>query len=421
MKGSLRVRDGMLYAVISYKNNLGQYKQKWITTGLKERGNKREAQKILEAELEKFTLPTIEENPQPAQKNDEIFIDYIYDYIKSKEKELSPNVYQSYMECWKIMKKHFGNKLKLKDVTYHHIENYYDYLKNTRKNKNITIKHHAVILSPALRLAYRDDLIAKNPNEFMPKIKKEKSKMEYYNKEELEKLFEITDNSPLKLIVRVAAYYGFRRSELIGLKWDAIDFKNKMITIKHKVLYVDKKFYLSDTLKTTASHRTLPLLPEIERLLIERKEEIEKNKELFKKSYNHKYDEYIFVDDIGDLVNPDIVSNRFRALLKRNHLKRIRFHDLRHSCASLLVASKVPMKNIQEWLGHSNFNTTADVYSHLDYSSKYESANALSKALSFDKTENEQSEEEIDEDIEMLEKLLEEKKKLKQKKADFEM
>lgn len=421
MKGSVRVRNGTLYAVISYKDNLGQYKQKWISTGLKERGNKKQAQKILETELEKFTLHPIEENPQPAQKNDIIFIDYIYDYIKSKEKELSPNVYQSYMECWKIMKKHFGNKLKLKDVTYHHIEDYYDYLKNTRKNKNITIKHHAVILSPALRLAYRDDLIAKNPYEFMPKIKKEKSKMQYYNKEELEKLFEVTDKSPLKLIVRVAAYYGFRRSELVGLKWDAIDFKNKMITIKHKVLHVNNKFYLSDTLKTTASHRTLPLLPEIESLLVERKEEIEKNKELFKKSYNHKYDEYVFVDDIGDLINPDIISNRFRTLLRKNHLKHIRFHDLRHSCASLLVASKVPMKNIQEWLGHSNFNTTADVYSHLDYSSKYESANALSKALSFDKTEEKQSKEEIDDDIEKLEKLLEEKKKLKQKKKDFEM
>ena len=421
MKGSVRVRNGTLYAVISYKDNLGQYKQKWISTGLKERGNKKQAQKILETELEKFTLHPIEENPQPAQKNDIIFIDYIYDYIKSKEKELSPNVYQSYMECWKIMKKHFGNKLKLKDVTYHHIEDYYDYLKNTRKNKNITIKHHAVILSPALRLAYRDDLIVKNPYEFMPKIKKEKSKMEYYNKEELEKLFEVTDKSPLKLIVRVAAYYGFRRSELVGLKWDAIDFKNKMITIKHKVLHVDNQFYLSDTLKTTASHRTLPLLPEIENLLIERKEEIEKNKELFKKSYNHKFDEYVFVDDIGDLINPDIISNRFRTLLRKNNLKHIRFHDLRHSCASLLVVSKVPMKNIQEWLGHSNFNTTADIYSHLDYSSKYESANALSKALSFNRTEEKQSEEKIDDDIEKLEKLLEEKKKLKQKKKDFEM
>lgn len=70
------------------------------------------------------------------------------------------------------MKKFFKNSLKLKDVTYHHLLEFYDYLKNKRGNKNLTIKHHAVILSPALKQAYRDDLIAKNPYEFMPKIKK---------------------------------------------------------------------------------------------------------------------------------------------------------------------------------------------------------------------------------------------------------
>lgn len=423
MKGSLRVRDGMYYAVISYKNELGQYKQKWITTGLKERGNKKAAQKILEEEIEKFQGPTITDNPMPQNENNIIFIDYVENYIKEKEKELAPEVFVAYNSCVKIIKQYFGNKLKLKDVTYHHLLDFYDYLKNERGNKNRTVKHYAVILSPALRQAYRDDLIAKNPYEFMPTIKKEKTKMAYYNKDELEKLFEVADKTPLALIVRVAAYYGFRRSELIGLKWDAIGLDNKMITIKHKVINVNGEFYLSDTLKTQASNRTLPLLPEIEKLLLERKEQIEKNKKLYGKSYNYKYEEYVFVDDIGDLINPDHVSNRFRNLLKKNKLKHIRFHDLRHSCASLLVANKVPMKNIQEWLGHSNFNTTADVYSHLDYSTKIESASAISNALTFgDDEEIEQSEEEIDEDIEELERLLEEKREQKRKrKRDFEM
>lgn len=421
MKGSLRVRDGMYYAVISYKNELGQYKQKWITTGLKERGNKKAAQKILEEEVEKFQEPIITENPQPQIQNNILFVDYVEDYVKSKEKELSPAVFVSYNMCVKIIKEYFGSKLKLKDVTYHHLEAFYEYLRKERGNKNVTVKHHAVILSPALRQAYRDDLIAKNPYEFMPKIKREKTKMAYYNKDEIEKLFKVTDKTPLALIVRVAAYYGFRRSELIGLKWDAIDFENKMITIKHKVLNVNGKFYLSDTLKTQASNRTLPLLPEIENLLLKRHEQIEKNKKLYGKSYNYKFIDYVFVDDIGDLINPDHVSNRFRNILRKNKLKHIRFHDLRHSCASLLVANKVPMKNIQEWLGHSNFNTTADVYSHLDYSAKLESASAISSALNFNSNEK-TNEDNIDEEIEKLEKLLEEKKEQKQKKnKDFEM
>ena len=248
MKGSLKIKRGYFYAVINYKDNYGKYKQKWFNTGLKERGNKKEAQKILDEKLSTFQPDVFEVQPEPIVKNDIIFIDYIENYVKDKKKELSPAVYVGYTHCVKVMKKFFKNSLKLKDVTYHHLLEFYDYLKNKRGNKNVTIKHHAVILSPALKQAYRDDLIAKNPYEFMPKIKKEKSKMEYYNKEELEKLFEVTDKSPLKLIVRVAAYYGFRRSELVGLKWDAIDFKNKMITIKHKVLHVDNQFYLSDTL-----------------------------------------------------------------------------------------------------------------------------------------------------------------------------
>ncbi len=89
-------------------------------------------------------------------------------------------------------------------------------------------------------------------------------------------------------------------------------------------------------------------------------------------------------------------------------LKHIGFHDLRHSYASLLVASKVPMKNIEEWLGHSNFNTTADVYSHLDYTSKYECAGVISKALT---PEFKEETENINDEIEELEKMLAEKRK----------
>ena len=109
-------------------------------------------------------------------------------------------------------------------------------------------------------------------------------------------------------------------------------------------------------------------------------------------------------------------------MLKKNKLKHIRFQALRHSCASLLVASGVPMKNIQEWLGHSNFNTTANVYSHLGYSAKIESVSDISIALSFNNQKEDKNEEEIDEDIKNLEKLLEEKKELKRKKnKNFEM
>ena len=81
------------------------------------------------------------------------------------------------------------------------------------------------------------------------------------------------------------------------------------------------------------------------------------------------------------LISPHYLTSAFPKLLEKNGLRRIRFHDLRHSCASLLLANGVPMKQIQEWLGHSDFSTTANVYAHLDYNSKLSSADAMVNGL----------------------------------------
>ncbi len=413
----LFVEKGYYVGLINYKDNFGRYKKKRIQTNLKERGNKKEAQSILDKAVEELRqeLEKKEYSPSPEQtiKTDISFMDYVENYIKSKANELEPEVYTGYMTNFSIMKSYFGNNLKLKDVTYHHIEDFYNFLRTERKNKNVTIKHHAVILSPALRMAYRDDLIPKNPYEFMPKLKREKSIRNFYSPSELEALFKITDNSSLALIVRVTAFYGLRRSEVLGLKWSAFDFQNKIMSVQHKII-VDKKIvYQKDTLKTKSSTRSLPLFPEIEKLLLERKEQIKKNHYKYGLSYNHKYDEYVFVDDIGNLYLPDYVTHRFATLIKRNKLKHIRFHDLRHSCASLLAGQGVPMKNIQEWLGHANFNTTADVYSHLDFSTKRFSANAIENALTVN--DENKTDDLLEKEIEELNKLIEQKKNLLKK------
>lgn len=84
-------------------------------------------------------------------------------------------------------------------------------------------------------------------------------------------------------------------------------------------------------------------------------------------------------------ISPDYVSKAFKQLLRKNNLKEIRFHDLRHSCASILLANGVPMKQIQEWLGHSDYSTTANYYAHLDFSSKLLSADAMLSGLGIEK------------------------------------
>lgn len=139
----------------------------------------------------------------------------------------------------------------------------------------------------------------------------------------------------------------------------------------------------ADRAKTKSSLRTLPLVPPIRDRLLMLKGQQDTYRRLCGKSYNREYLGYLCVDEIGNIIRPNYVSEQFPKLLEKNGLRPIRFHDLRHSCASLLLANGVPMKQIQEWLGHSDFSTTANIYAHLDYASKLSSAQAMLEGLGY--------------------------------------
>lgn len=134
------------------------------------------------------------------------------------------------------------------------------------------------------------------------------------------------------------------------------------------------------------------------------------------KSYNDKYLDYVCVDNIGRLILPNRLTKNFIKILRKNNLRNIRFHDLRHSCARIMLANGVPMKQIQEWLGHADFSTTANIYSHLDYSSKLDSANTISDVFNFAKQETKQElsqkEIELEKELEKLKLKLAEQEKL---------
>lgn len=193
--------------------------------------------------------------------------------------------------------------------------------------------------------------------------------------------FKAIEGHKLELAFKMAGLYGFRRSELLGLRWQAIDFEKGTISINNKLLVVNDEIIVSDILKTKASERTLPLLPEIEELLVAQKERISENRMFYGNMYNTDYSDYVFVHEDGKIVYPNYLSKAFSNALKKNNIKHMRFHDLRHSCASIMLANGVPMKYIQDWLGHSNFATTADIYSHTNFDSKIESATLLAEAL----------------------------------------
>ena len=196
----------------------------------------------------------------------------------------------------------------------------------------------------------------------------------------------------LEVPVILSAFYGLRRSEALGLKWSAIDFEQKTLCIKHTVcrISVDGKDVIvrKDTTKNKTSLRTLPLIPDVEKLLLKTKKQQESNRRKCRNAYNKEFLDYVCVDDMGNLLRPDYLSQHLQTVLKRNNLKHIRYHDLRHSCASLLLANGVSLKEIQDWLGHSDFSTTANIYSHLEYGAKVKSANKIAENLSLQEKKN---------------------------------
>ncbi len=163
-----------------------------------------------------------------------------------------------------------------------------------------------------------------------------------------------------------------------------MDFDEDKIYIRHKIIENKRegsRIEGHDVLKTSSSYRSLPLIPFVKEVLLEEKAKQEEMQRILRGAYNRQYIEYICVDAVGDIIKPQYVTTHFKVILEKNGLKEIRFHDLRHSCASMLLANKVPMKMIQDWLGHSNMNTTANIYSHIDYSTKLESAKVIGSVL----------------------------------------
>ena len=233
----------------------------------------------------------------------------------------------------------------------------------------------------ALQHAFKLGLIDTNPADRIERPKKEKFVGSAYEEDELNRLFEVVKGDPIELGVILGAFYGLRRSEAVGLKWDAIDFKKKTITIRHTVTQATidgkSKIIQKDRTKTKASYRSLPLVPPFEEVLYRLKAEQELNRKLCGRSYCRQYTDYIYVNEIGELVKPGYITQHFPLVLEKNGMRKIRFHDLRHSCASLLYANGVSLKEIQEWLGHSDISTTSNIYTHLNFASKVASANAI--------------------------------------------
>ena len=375
MTGSLTVKNGKFYAVLNVYED-GKRKKKWINTELPEKGNKRRAEQFLREKLAEY------ERMEGIVKSDVLFSDYVRIWLEQIARTVDEVTLQGYRITAEghILPYFDGKKTALADIDHKTLQQYIDIkhrcgrLDGKGGLSPKSIRAHKNIISQALDMAVKNKLIPANPCQFVtlpPLVRYEST---FYNDKQLKALFNALRDDPMLPLVKITALYGLRRSELLGLQWDSIDFERKTMTIRHTVSKVTE-VVAKDKTKNASSRRTFPLTDEALEIFKAAKCQEQQNRLAFGREYQEN--SYIFKWPDGHTYSPDYVSHRFNDLLKKHNLPHIRFHELRHSCASMLIAMGWTLKDVQEWLGHSDIQMTANIYSHLDIGRKTNIAASL--------------------------------------------
>lgn len=403
---SLQEKGGIYQAVLSYKDLSDKWKTKWKSTSVKVKpGNKKIAKEKAELIKDKFEQEMYEKlRPKRTGIEEQLDMEFI-DFMNMRLEEVNVkrkyeyDTYAGYKSNINThMRDFFGSSNKLnenssdketnynkkkdkkvekhiyivEEITSELIDKFFTYLSLECNLKNTSIKHFRNQISVAFELLDKKNIMPK-PTKGIEELKEETFMPETYNMQELNQLLKIIKNDVIEIPVLLAAYYGLRRSEAVGLKWSAIDFDNDCLYINHTVVQVsgcanklvEGKLVAKDRTKSIHSNRKLPLYKEVKDALLEKKRQIELNKQLLRSGYNQNYLEYVCVKDDGDIIKPNHITHRFLKILRRNKLKEIRFHDLRHTIATELNANGVDLKAIGEFLGHGNLSTTKR-YAHPD-------------------------------------------------------
>ena len=241
MTGNIQVKDGKYYLILNLHEN-GKRKQKWISTNLDVKGNKRNAEKLLRETLAKYEA----ESGHP--KSGLAFSEYVKVWLKYISKQVDIVTFQGYELLAKahIIPYFEVRGTRLCDISCDVLQEYVDTkLESGRRDGKgglspNSLKHHMNILRQTLAYARRKKLIDGNPSEFVIIPKVERFEAKFYTKSEIKALFDAIDGDELHDLIIIATLYGLRRSEVLGLRWDSIDFENNRVTIKHVISVVTK-------------------------------------------------------------------------------------------------------------------------------------------------------------------------------------
>ena len=382
MTATLYKKKDRYYVMLSW--NQGHIrKQKSVSTGLSVTGtSKRKVEQARKRLLEEWE-EKIAENFQ-----DVLFVDYLLQWLEMVKYSIAETTYFTYKSMIEsqIIPYFKERKIKLHDIRPHHIQAFYAWKLENSDIKGVTIHRYHANIHKALKHAMQTEMIRDNPAAKVVLPKKERFTAKFYTAEEMRLLLEKIQGEKIEAPTYLASWFGMRRGEVLGLRWQDINFEAMtlsvcgVITDKGALSRSENVKYRSGA-KTHTGLRSFPLPAEVADFLKKHLEQQRKNQELMGSAYNEDWLDFVCVDVTGNLIRPEYLSRAFPAFLEKHSLRVIRFHDLRDSNASLLLDQGVDMKLIQSWLGHAHYSTTADIYTHLRPDAKRKLGDVLSAEL----------------------------------------
>jgi len=338
------------------KNDVGKEYKRYVVDYVDIKGKRNRKQFELRKDAEAYNAIVISKRNKGfiteanrTMKFEEASKDFMENHAKVYCKPSTADTYQIYLDTH--INSYFGN-IKVIDIKRKTIQDFISYLKNNTKLSDNSINKQVTLVNSILQKLVEDEILIQNPVRGIKKLAVEKKKMSALTIDELQKLLNVCQNynKDFYPMLLTATSTGMRRGELLALKWCNIDLTNNKIRIEEN-LYGDKFV----TPKTKTSKRTIIITPELTKTL----------KEWKLKSKSNKHD-LVFANDIGEPMDArNMVRREFDTLVKFTGLSKMRWHDLRHTYASILIAKNIPIKFIQTQLGHSSIKTTMDTYGHL--------------------------------------------------------
>lgn len=297
-------------------------------------------------------------------------------------KELAPKTYSRYIGILKSRILPYLGSFPLDKIKPTDLMNFYDMLENDTQIKRIsknngqrtlkplspkTILEHHRLISAMLQNAVYWQLLPSNPARRVKPPKTKKPKMEFFNDDEckflIQSLMELTgSNLKYKVAILLDIFSGIRRGELIGLEWSDVDFKNETININKSTQYLPENGIFDKDTKTESSNRIVPIPNYITKTLLEYKEWYDEQKDICGDKWINS--NKLFVQDNGKPMHPDTIGKWFKPYIEELGLPTIKFHGIRHTNATLMIANNVDIATVSARLGHASINTTIKYYVH---------------------------------------------------------